>query len=653
MRDLRLQLDDLQFDELAEIGRSLIPSLAPQWTDHNVHDPGIMLTELMAWIADAQIYSLGRSRRDERLAYASLMGLKPSGATPASGLVWPAAQMMTNPQLPIAWARGTVAGPSSDVFADGADSPKFHPVEPVYLATCRLTAVTSIAEDGTRTDLTRVNQHGGTSFLPFGSAPTRKSRLELEFTQGAVGATIAAGTSGYLSIGFQIDRESTGPAHPMRSRLRATLVDARGEHSVPVYQDSTAMFMQSGVLLLQIDPQAMALDDSFTLTIDCPSGAWLVTPRVSRILPNVIPVIQSERREWADIGMAQGVPDEELSLFDEGANESAAHGDTKLQFDDLKTSFAVRTLGGGGEQSWTVVETFDASAPEDRHVFVDVKTARLIFGNGINGSIPERGAAVQASYSVSNGREGNLPANMSWRVSGMIGLFGTNFSALRGGRDALTPIDLQVSAREEIENARPIVTPSALEQSALDARDLGVTRAHELLPRVNERTVLGSRRLLVMGTHVDENVLPETLEPDAWRDAVRARLAPRLPMGQRLSVIGPRYVVVAVQARLQTKPRLSPLDVQKRALQALRARFALVNRRGEALWPLGRSVSAVAVSGWLRKVEGVSRVLDVKLVVDGVVLSKDEITMPRTGLPLFRPSQSVLQVLRDGERTDS
>ena len=62
MKDLRLPTKELTFDQLVELGRSQIPTLAADWTDHNIHDPGIMLMELLAWVTEAQIYSVSRSR---------------------------------------------------------------------------------------------------------------------------------------------------------------------------------------------------------------------------------------------------------------------------------------------------------------------------------------------------------------------------------------------------------------------------------------------------------------------------------------------------------------------------------------------------------------------------------------------------------------
>lgn len=50
------QLDDLRYSDLVERARALIPSLQPEWTDHNPTDPGIVLVELMAWYTEMVMY---------------------------------------------------------------------------------------------------------------------------------------------------------------------------------------------------------------------------------------------------------------------------------------------------------------------------------------------------------------------------------------------------------------------------------------------------------------------------------------------------------------------------------------------------------------------------------------------------------------------
>jgi|GEM_PF-791148 len=45
-------LDDRGYAELLDEARTLIPSLAPEWTNHNPSDPGITLLELFAWLSE-------------------------------------------------------------------------------------------------------------------------------------------------------------------------------------------------------------------------------------------------------------------------------------------------------------------------------------------------------------------------------------------------------------------------------------------------------------------------------------------------------------------------------------------------------------------------------------------------------------------------
>ena len=62
-------LDDRRWADLVEEGRALIPLYAPEWTDHNASDPGITLVELLAWLAEQQVF------RIDRLGHAGLVKL--------------------------------------------------------------------------------------------------------------------------------------------------------------------------------------------------------------------------------------------------------------------------------------------------------------------------------------------------------------------------------------------------------------------------------------------------------------------------------------------------------------------------------------------------------------------------------------------------
>lgn len=67
-------LDDRRWADLVDEGRSMIPVFAPTWTDHNSHDPGITLMEMLAWIAETDIYTVDRIPDSHIRTFLSLIG---------------------------------------------------------------------------------------------------------------------------------------------------------------------------------------------------------------------------------------------------------------------------------------------------------------------------------------------------------------------------------------------------------------------------------------------------------------------------------------------------------------------------------------------------------------------------------------------------
>ena len=82
-------IDTSDFESLLEQARLLIPRYNDTWTDFNVHDPGIMLIELAAWITDQQLYTAGFVSDEHLAAFAALFGVSANAARPARGLLWP------------------------------------------------------------------------------------------------------------------------------------------------------------------------------------------------------------------------------------------------------------------------------------------------------------------------------------------------------------------------------------------------------------------------------------------------------------------------------------------------------------------------------------------------------------------------------------
>ena len=80
-------LDDRRWSDLVDQGRALIPLYAPEWTDHNVSDPGVTLIETFAFVVDQVLYRLNRVPERSYVTFLELMGVElfaPSRATAVS-----------------------------------------------------------------------------------------------------------------------------------------------------------------------------------------------------------------------------------------------------------------------------------------------------------------------------------------------------------------------------------------------------------------------------------------------------------------------------------------------------------------------------------------------------------------------------------------
>ncbi|MHB1224676.1 MAG: baseplate J/gp47 family protein [Gemmatimonadaceae bacterium] len=80
-------LDTRRWADLVDEGRALIPRHAPQWTDHNAHDPGIMVVELMAWLIEQLIYRANRVPERHLRKFLALAGFSPRPPRPARAVL--------------------------------------------------------------------------------------------------------------------------------------------------------------------------------------------------------------------------------------------------------------------------------------------------------------------------------------------------------------------------------------------------------------------------------------------------------------------------------------------------------------------------------------------------------------------------------------
>src|SRR4051794_10369016 len=53
-------LDDRRFQDLVDEAKRMVQVRCPEWSDHNVSDPGVMLIETFAFMVDQLLYRLNR-----------------------------------------------------------------------------------------------------------------------------------------------------------------------------------------------------------------------------------------------------------------------------------------------------------------------------------------------------------------------------------------------------------------------------------------------------------------------------------------------------------------------------------------------------------------------------------------------------------------
>lgn len=637
MRPLTINLDDVDFDTLFSLGRSIIPTIAPGWTDHNTHDPGIMLVELAAWIADAQIYSLARLRHDERAAYARLMGVHAHGPLPAHGLVWPLASGRAAP-----WAEGMRIQPHTAIVPDAPDPPPFFATHDVTLTCAEVVRVYTRFADGHVIDWSSSNAQRGAVFAPFGAVSSPQDRLVLDVSAASVPVPTEGRST--LAIGFEIVRadpaaiDSTGYGAriPRRSRLQLEIEDEGGTRPLEVVDDTTCGLLRSGVVLFRFDGGSTPLSRDFSLVMRSGGGTFLVAPKVQRIGLNVLPVRQREQVIDAVADFGNGLPDQAWHLLRDGV----------LARDD-DASIEVRIAVNGKWSTWKSTRDFADHGARDCVFAFDPASATIAFGNGVDGCVPAPGATLSITYEVSAGQRGNLRAGTDWRVGGIAGIFGRNGEPTTGGADARMPDELRAEARSARASAHPIVTSGDLASAALALKDLGVMRALEVAPpTIGGRRVAGQRRLAVVGPHDAGATATTVTEVPDWLAAVQARLAPLLPLGQRLAVSAPRYVRVRIAATLLAAPSVDPAAVAQAAEKMLRAEFAIVRQTPDGSeWPFGREIAVLDIKGRLRRVDGVARVVALEVSVDGAAVVRSRPLAP-DGLPLVTVAAGDILVQR-------
>ncbi|MFI1282107.1 putative baseplate assembly protein [Streptomyces sp. NPDC020858] len=625
-------LDDRRFQQLVDEAKRYVQQRAPEWTDHNVSDPGVTLIETFAYLVDQLLYRLNRVPDKNYLAFLDLLGIQlyPPSAALADVDFWLSAPQPETVTLPAGTEVTTAAGETGEteeavVFATTGDL-RIVPSELTRLVTSPrtgdLTDQTGALAEGRDTPCFQATPEPGDALL-FG-LPTAVPRcvvaVRLDSRVEGVGVDprqpplVWEAWDGGRWQRCETGSDSTGGLN----RPGEVIVYVPAGHAASVISGTRAGWLRCRVT--EPEPGQPFYSESPTVR-----EAAVFT------VGGTMAVEHAERVSDVPLGASEGVAGQTFRL---GRPPVLLDGEPPV----------VEVSSPEGWQRWDVVEHFGRSGPDDRHVRVDATTGEFAFPPVLReadgtlrpcGAVPPKGSQIRvARYRTGGGPAGNVSRGAISVLRSSVPYVArvTNREAARGG-----------VAGETIDNAK-LRAPQALrvQERAVTAEDYEII-ARRAAPSVRRVRCLpdrdggggpGAVRVLVVPDAVadegDDRLRFEQLIPsDQVLTAITTTLDERRLIGTRLVVEPPVYQGVTVVARLSA-PAGDADRVRDAALAALfRHLNPLQGGPDGTGWPFGRPVQYGEVFGVLQRAVGDVLVEEIRM------FAADPIT-GRRGAPVDR-----------------
>ncbi|WP_030689155.1 putative baseplate assembly protein [Streptomyces globisporus] len=616
-------LDDRRFQQFVDDAKRYIQQACPEWTDHNVSDPGVTLVEAVAHMADQLVYRLNRVPEKNHLAFLDLLGvtLFPPAAARADITFRLSAPQPEPVLLPAGTevSTGRTETEEAVVFATTAD---------LTVVPCELTRLLRQEAGGTPEDRSQ-DVVGGADVPVFSALPRVGDALLLGLSAAVPDCVLV------LDLDSRVDGVGVDPRRP--PLVWEAWSAAEGWVVCEVDEDSTGGLNRPGEVVLHM-PSGHAvsrLGGHEAGWVRCrvvdpveglPSYSESPTVRAAGAftIGGTVRAAHAEAVRDERLGESEGVPGQRMRL---------AHAPV-VDRPPLLLQVAGHADGGDGEdpeagwQEWTLVRDFASSRPGDRHYTLDATTGEITFGPSVRqpdgtlrqfGAVPPKGAAVRAvRYGTGGGRAGNVARSTITVLRSSIPYIARveNREAARGGVDGETV--------EEAKSRAPITLRA--QERAVTARDYEEL-ARRAAPEAARISCLAADAAEAGENAVRVLVVPQAVPDRGGRlrfeqlvpgDELLARvtgfLDERRPLGTRLAVGPPFYQGVTVVATLHSFRAAEAERVRAEALDALYAYLDPLTggAHGEG-WPFGRPLRAGEVFAALQRVPGVELVDEVLL----------------------------------------
>jgi len=622
-------LDDRRFQDLVDDAKRLIQQRCPEWTDHNVSDPGVTLIEAFAQMVDQLIYRLNRVPDLHYVKFLELLGVQLFPPTAATGTVtfWLAAEQPTavvvRADTEVATARTDIEEPV--VFATTNELQ----IVPCELRVVGTKAVAREPVDGT------ARLRGGR--LPcFSEVPRPGDELLIGLSNVVPSCTVV------LRFDCPVRGHGIDPRNPPLAWEAWT---GAGWSPCEVERDDAGGFNRSGDVLLHVPAahQALPIAGQRAGWLRCrvvPAVAgqepYTATPEIAAVraftIGGTVGIVHAETIHNEMLGTSDGTPGQRFAL--QRRPVLPADRPAVLQAGDDAAGWA----------DWLPVGDFASSAADDRHYRLDQVAGEVQFGPAVRqpdgglrqyGGIPPKGSTLRmASYRIGGGSGGNIARGQVRVLKTSVPYVARveNRDAISGGVEGESvenaklrgPLELRASGRAvtagDFEELARSAAPDAARVRCVPASAAGGAPAVRVLvvPRVTADSYGG--------------LSPEELRdpPNRMMRRIEEHLEERRLVGTRVLVVPPEYRGVTVVARLGARDSSHSDDVRRAVTRALyRYLSPLTGGAEHTGWPFGQAVQAFEVAAVLAGVPGVA-------TIDEVRLFPADLTSGRRGDPVPR-----------------
>ncbi|MFI1809020.1 putative baseplate assembly protein [Streptomyces sp. NPDC020422] len=625
-------LDDRRFQQFVDDAKRYIQQACPEWTDHNVSDPGVTLVEAVAHMADQLVYRLNRVPEKNHLAFLDLLGI--TLFPPAAAHADVTFRLSAPQPEPVLLPAGTEV---STGRTETEEAVVFATTDDLTVVPCELDRFLRQPAGAAPEDRTQ-DLAGGSDVPAFTPLPAVGDLLLFGLSAAVPGCVLV------LGLDSRVDGVGVDPRMPPLVWEAWTATD--GWVGCEVDEDTTGGLNRPGEVVLHV-PYGHAVsrlgrhEAGWVRCRVVPSAegqpAYSESPTVRAAsaftIGGTVRAAHAETVRDESLGVSEGVPGQRLRL----SHAPVVHRPPLLlQVAEWVAEDEREEAGQGGSgdadgagwREWAVVPDFANSRPRDRHVTLDATTGEIAFGPSVRqpdgtlrqfGAVPPKGAAIRAvRYGTGGGRAGNVARSAISVLRSSIPYIARveNREAARGGVDGETV--------EEARRRAPIALRA--QERAVTARDYEEL-ARRAAPEAARIACLAADAAQAGDNAVRVLVVPQAV-PDRGGRLRFEQLVPgeellsrvtdfldeRRPLGTRLAVGPPFYQGATVVATLHAFRAVKAEKVRADALDALYAYLDPLTGgvHGEG-WPFGRPLRAGEIFAALQRVPGVELVDEVLL----------------------------------------